>query len=96
MDVRFRPRAEQDVDDAAQWYEAKRAGLGLRFTNEVDRAVALIAERPTAFPPVHSDTRRALVATFPFAVYYQVRNSTVVIIAIIHTKRHPRSWRTQP
>jgi plasmid stabilization system protein ParE len=90
--VRFRRRAEQEVEDAARWYDIRLAGLGLRFIDEVDRVVGEIAERPTAYPSVHRDTRRALVATFPFAVYYLVRGDTVVVVAIVHVRRHPRSW----
>jgi len=95
VDVQFRLRAERDVESAAQWYEAKLAGLGRRFIDEVDRAVCEIAEHPTAYPSVHRDIRRALVATFPFALYYVVRGDTLVVIAIVHTRRRPQSWRQQ-
>ena len=50
MDVRFRPRAEQDVEDAAQWYEAKLDGLGLRFIDEVDRVLGLNYRAPYGVP----------------------------------------------
>lgn len=79
----------------AQWYEAKLDGLGLRFIDEVDRVLGLITELPTAYPAMHRDTRRALVPTFPFAIYYQVRSDHVVVIAIIHARRDPRSWRNR-
>ena len=92
MHVRFRPRAEQDVERAAQWYEGRLVGLGTRFIGEIHLTVGRIAERSTAYPTTHRDVRRALVTTFPFAIYYLLRNDDVVVIAVAHTKRHERSW----
>ena len=31
VEVRLRPEAEQDLSDAATWYEEQRPGLGQRF-----------------------------------------------------------------
>jgi hypothetical protein len=33
--VVFRPEVEQDVAEAARWYESKQAGLGAEFVEEV-------------------------------------------------------------
>ena len=93
MRVRFRQRAGQDVERAAQWYEGRLVGLGIRFISEIHRTVGQIAERPTSYPSVHRDVRRTLVSTFPFAVYYRLRDDDVVVIAVVHTTRQPRSWR---
>jgi plasmid stabilization system protein ParE len=41
-----RPLAEADLDDAARWYEAERAGLAARFLSDVDQTFTRIAERP--------------------------------------------------
>lgn len=48
MDRRFivRPLAEADLEDAARWYDAERAGLSARFLGDVDRTFSRIAERP--------------------------------------------------
>ena len=59
--VVVKPAAAADIEDAYQWYESQRPGLGedflaaLRFTR--DR----VLERPEAFPVLHRDTRRALI-----------------------------------
>ncbi len=66
-----RPLAEADLEDAARWYEDERAGLAERFFRDVDRTFARIRERPFQFPTVAGEVRRALLHTFPYAVYFR-------------------------
>jgi hypothetical protein len=37
--VVFRGAARHEFQEAARWYEARHAGLGLQYVAEVDRAV---------------------------------------------------------
>lgn len=90
--VRFRPEAAADVADAHAWYERQRAGLGTEFEEAVSAALALVAERPRAFPVVHRRLRRLLLQRFPYALYYRIEADDVEIIARLHTRRHPRRW----
>ena len=75
-----RPLAEAELEDAARWYEDERAGLAERFLSDVNRAFARIRERPLQFPAVSGDVRRALLHTFPFAVYFRVLDEIVTMV----------------
>jgi len=88
-----RPLAEADLEDAARWYDAERAGLSGRFLNDVDRTFSRIAERPLQFPLVAGDVRRALLHTFPHAVYFRTPDDAVVVLAVLHLRRNPKAWR---
>ena len=44
--VRFRPEVEQDMAEAAAWYEARQAGLGGEFVEEVIRVWYSLAKNP--------------------------------------------------
>lgn len=88
-----RPLAEADLDDAARWCEAEHAGLAARFLSDVDRTFTRIAERPLQFPLVANDVRRALLHTFPYAVYFRRSNEAVVVLAVLHLRRNPKVWR---
>ena len=46
--VRFHPKAFEELDAAASYYENKRPGLGTRFLAEARRANERIVEFPTA------------------------------------------------
>ena len=88
-----RPLAESDLDHAAQWYDDQRPGLGLQFLDTVDQVFERIRVTPLQFPTVRADVRRALLHTFPYAVYFRVTDDTIVVFAVLHLRRDPRTWR---
>lgn len=93
--VRIRPDAERDLEDAAQWYELQRQGLGHEFLDSVEQTLNLISETPSLFPAVHRQSRRALIHKFPFGVHYVVSGEAVVIIAVMHGSRDPKRWKSR-
>ena len=93
VDVRLRPEAESDLAQAARWYEDQKAGLGEQFLDETLRTFSTIAETPSMYAVVHRSTRRALMRRFPFAIFYQVDDFGVVVVAVLHGSRHPRNWK---
>ena len=90
--VVFRPQAEDDALDVRQWYEARREGLGAEFGIAVDELVARIAETPLAFQRAHHETRRAVLARFPYAIYFRVVDEEIVVLAL-HGRQHQSHWR---
>jgi plasmid stabilization system protein ParE len=93
--VRLRPEAEQDLADAAAWYEEQLPGLANRFLDEVLSTFSAIAEAPLKYPILHRDTRRALIHRFPFGVYFRVESTAIVVLAVMHGSRNPRRWKTR-
>ena len=88
-----RPLAEADLDGAATRYEDQQSGLGSRFLDAVDHVVNRVRETPLQFPSVSVGIRRALLQTFPYAVYFRETEQAVVILAVLHLQRDPRVWR---
>ena len=95
LEVRLRPEAEQDLADAAAWYEEQRQGLGHELLDEVLTMLSSIAETPLMYPNVHRNTRRAVIHHFPFSVYFRVENATIVVVAVMHGSRNPRHWKSR-
>lgn len=95
LEVRLRPEAEQDLADAAAWYEEQRQGLGHEFLDEVLTMLSSIAETPLMYPTVHRNTRRAVIHRFPFGVYFRAESATIVVVAIMHGSRNPRRWKSR-
>ena len=93
--VLFTPAAEADVEEALAWYEAQRPGLGEAFRRALDVAVASIEDHPEAYAVIHRRTRRVLLPTFPYGLYYRVLESSLLVVACMHGKRHPRTWRSR-
>ena len=90
-----RPLAEADLEDAVRWYEDERAGFTERFLADVARTFDRIRERSLQFPTVRGDVRRALLHTFPYAVYFSAQDDEVVVLAVLHLRRNPKVWRTR-
>jgi len=95
LEVRLRLEAEQDLSDAAIWYEQQLTGLGNQFLDEVQVAFSSISEAPLMYPFVHRNTRRALIHRFPFGIYYRVENTAIVVLAVMHGSRDPRRWKVR-
>jgi hypothetical protein len=90
--LRVRPEAELDAFEVALWYEREREGLGTVFLQALRRVFTRIETSPLHFPLVTSDVRRAILARFPFGVFFFVDGDTPVVIAVMHLHRHPGSW----
>jgi plasmid stabilization system protein ParE len=91
----LRPQAEAELLDARDWYEEQRAGLGGDFATEVDMVLARIVQAPLAYPRVQGETRRALVRRFPYAIYFHATSDEIVVLGVIHGRRHPRRWQSR-
>lgn len=95
VEIRLRPEAEQDLADAAAWYEEQRQGLGHEFLDEVLTMLSSIAINPLMYPDVHRSTRRAIIHRFPFSMYFRVESATIVVVAVMHGSRNPHHWKSR-
>src|SRR5436305_630337 len=92
-EIRVLPIAEQDISRAHDWYEEQRPGLGQQMLNEVESCLARIAANPFGYQILHRSVRRALLKRFPYCVYFEITETQIVVLAILHARRDPASWR---
>lgn len=87
--------ASEELSLAAEWYENERAGLGADLLAEAARALREVASSPTRWPfvPRSRAVRRFLLSRFPYAVYYEIRDEQVRVLAFGRTSRRPGYWR---
>lgn len=89
------PEAQQDVDEAYDWYEDRRSGLGEDFLSCVDACIQAICRMPELHARVHEDYRRALVRRFPYGIFYEYTGGKVIVYGIFHASRDPQRWRNR-
>ena len=89
------PEAEAELHEAFAWYDGRVPGLGSEFMRAVRAAFSAIRRNPEQFPRVRSEIRRALVRRFPYGVYYVAEPEQTTVIAVVHTRRHPRRWHSR-
>lgn len=91
----FRPEAQAELAEAHDWYERQRPGLGAAFSAAVDAALASIIERPLAYPRVRGEMRRAILRRFPYGVFFRLIDDEIVVLGIVHGRRHPPTWKSR-
>lgn len=93
--ARFHGEARLEFLDAVAYYESIEAGLGKRFQQSVEAAVALAVSLPLAGSPYKHGTRRVYPKKFPFAIVYMVGENEIVIFAVAHFRRKPGYWKSR-
>ncbi|MBI3901714.1 MAG: type II toxin-antitoxin system RelE/ParE family toxin [Nitrosomonadales bacterium] len=90
--VVFRKQARRELDEAGDWYEKERAGLGMEFLAEIQNLTQRIANTPEQFPALYRDVRKAVARRFPYCIYFRERNQRIVVLAVFHSARNPAVW----
>ncbi|MSR63399.1 MAG: type II toxin-antitoxin system RelE/ParE family toxin [Planctomycetes bacterium] len=93
MDLWLLPEAIADVEGALAWYGRQEPGLDEIFEAVLEDKLIQIRERPRAFPVVLGRVRRALLARFPYGVFYFEDGQRIAVVACLHTARDPRAWK---
>lgn len=92
MNVRFTSAAERELRQAIEFYEAAENGLGSRFLDEVEAAVARILAHPLAWTPLSPRTRRCRTHRFPYGLFYQIRTDEILVLSVMDLRRDPKRW----
>lgn len=89
-EVILRPAAERDVREAHSWFNDISPALAEQFTSAVDQAITSAAENPLAFQLLHRSLRRVLLRRFPYALFFIVEQTRIIVIGVLHQSRDPR------
>jgi hypothetical protein len=94
--------AENEIAEAAEWYDSREPGLGDQLLDEVDHWLAVVVERPAVWPqwpgaPSHEPpVRRCMLSRFGYyAIAYQAFDDHIRVVAFVHTRRKPFYWRAR-
>lgn len=92
MRVRLDLAAQDEIRQAALFYENSREGLGQEFLNAVESAFDHIQHHPTVWRILKGRFRRYLLHRFPYGVIYAVDGQVIYVAAVMHLKRKPGYW----
>jgi plasmid stabilization system protein ParE len=98
--VRPNSAAEAEFRESIRWYEGRVAGLGDRLWFEIQAAINLIARYPEIGEVVRrlrvrQTVRRLRLSHFPFLLIYREFDDHLEVIALAHTSRKPKYWRSR-
>jgi plasmid stabilization system protein ParE len=82
-----------DVQEAKHWYKEQREGLEVEFAAAIEKTIMQILKMPEAFAVRYKNIRIAYPKRFPYSIHFYLDDykATVVITAIIHSKRQPKT-----
>lgn len=95
INIKFLTPAEAEFFDAISYYNIQSEGLGYEFAAEVKRTIGRIIQYPEAWTRLSKRTRRCRTNKFPYGVIYQVKEETLLIVAIMHLSREPQNWKSR-
>lgn len=98
--IRTHRLAEDELTDAASWYESKQPGLGIALLDLIDKTVerlcsGVLPSSPVPRVPKAKGARRVLLRRFPFSIVFYEREKEIVVIAFAHSSRRPGYWRSR-
>ena len=91
--MRFHPRAEEELNAQASYYEELAPGLGIRFAREVQRATRILTSHPSLGRQIDESLRQFALGRFPHSIIYQSGRSIILVLAVAHQKRRHEYWR---
>ncbi len=97
MNLRVLNAVEDELYEAALWYENQRAGLAEEIVAEYRNAILRIQAAPLSFARIETtrsprNLRRCLIARFPHYIPFELQANEIVILAFAHAKRRPNYW----
>ena len=95
LPVVLRPEARVEFDEAFDWYEQRRLGLGVDFVAQVQEVFDRISTTPGLYAQIFHEVRRGVVRRFPYSVFYKVEPQQVVVLAVFHSNRDPKIWQAR-
>ncbi len=78
-----------DIQEAFEWYEIHKEGLGFEFIEEVENGFGKICNQPQYYTSIATDFRRFKIERFPYLIVYEIENDTVIINSVKHGSRKP-------
>ncbi|REJ86740.1 MAG: type II toxin-antitoxin system RelE/ParE family toxin [Planctomycetota bacterium] len=90
--VRYHPLFDSDVLNAAEWYDGRQQGLGSDFIARVRRAADELREHPERRTSIDYGVRYWPVKRFPYVVFYDLTESELLILGVMHTSQDSGKW----
>jgi toxin ParE1/3/4 len=88
--ILFDPAARAELNEAIDWYESRKPGLGMQLGSEVAEVLAKASSTPKRFRKINRRVRKARLKTFSaYSLYFTETAEYIGVLAIFHAKRNP-------
>jgi plasmid stabilization system protein ParE len=91
MQVRIARSAERDLLDGFAFYERQQTGIGSYFLDSLYADVDSLVLYAGIHPKPDGRLHRTLAKRFPFAIYYDLKDDAVTVVAVLDCRQNPTS-----
>jgi plasmid stabilization system protein ParE len=91
--IRISREALDDLNEGFQFYEIQEAGLGEYFSSQIRADIDGLKITAGIHRQPYRDLHRLLSRKFPYSIFYQFKETHVIIVAVIDCRRDPK-WIT--
>lgn len=85
-DLFIQSEAIIDIQEAFEWYEAKRRGLGFELIEEIENGYDKICKNPQYYTSITKKFRRLKVNRFPYLIIYEIEKNSVIVNSVKHSR----------
>ena len=82
--------AETDIRASLIWYKLRSPLAAARFLVALDECYSAIRRSPISFQIERGRIRQVPVRRFPFKIYFEVVDGTILILRVYHLKHDER------
>jgi len=93
--LNIRVLAKEDIQQIVEYYEEKAPYALDGFLQILYAEFDVIKKNPGIFSKKYRSTRVRYLKKFPYGIHYILKGNTVDILAILHTSRNPKIWKTR-
>ena len=94
-ELRFLSPAEEEMTEAALFYDSHSAGLGEDFLDDIQQSVNTLRAYPEIGAIVEEGLRRVMLHRFPFSLIYALDANEILIVSVAHHGRRPGNWQSR-
>ncbi len=87
--------AEDEMLEAAHYYDEQQPGLGADLLDKVDVAIDEVGADPARFGLYRGSklVRSIRLERFPYRLLFVLEPDRVAVVAVMHLHRHPDYWK---
>jgi plasmid stabilization system protein ParE len=89
------PQAQEELEQAIEFYKEQQAGLDKRFLEAVDDAINRVRRNPVLYRKINENARKCRLLHFPYAIIFRVASQRIEIIAVMHLRKEPNYWKSR-
>ncbi len=95
LPVVLRSGASRDAEEARDYLDSQRDGLGQAFLHQLNEELARIGALPEMYGIVWRNVRAARLRKFTYVIYYRVHTDRIEVLAVMHGSRRSSSWKSR-